>query len=320
MPPTKATRSFPKFSELPLDAAHPPHSAWGLWGADDGLGTLNHLTPERTVVAAKLIRTGMRVGLNWPLEQMDYTGEDFRQVLIHEIYALGKNMNDDRLTFNTQTSSQWDGLRHWGFNDGRFYNGLTQVEILSGKTSRLGTHAWAKQGIVGRGVLIDFASYASRNRISYNPLGHYAISLSTFCKTAEESGITFQPADIILLRTGFTTAFETASLPTKKAIFAQSLFQYPGLEASTKTLEYLWDSQFAAVAGDCPGFEAWPPADQAMHQTLLSGFGMPIGELFDLEDLAKECEKQQRWTFFFTSQVLNVKGGVASPPNAIAIF
>lgn len=87
-----------------------------------------------------------------------------------------------------------------------------------------------------------------------------------------------------------------------------------------EVLAFLWDSQIAAVAGDCPGFEAWPPTEQAMHQILLSGFGMPIGELFDLEDLAKECEKQQRWAFFFTSQVLNVNGGVASPPNAIAIF
>lgn len=47
---------------------------------------------------------------------------------------------------------------------------------------------------------------------------------------------------------------------------------------------------------------------------------MPIGELFDLEDLADQCEKTQRWSFFFTSEPLNVVGGVASPPNALAIF
>jgi hypothetical protein len=93
MSTSKMTRPFPKFSELPLDPTHPPHSAWGLWGPDDELGTLNHLTSERTVEAAKLIRTGTRVGLSWPLEQMDYAGEDFRQVLKHEIYELGKNMN-----------------------------------------------------------------------------------------------------------------------------------------------------------------------------------------------------------------------------------
>ncbi|KAF2828531.1 putative cyclase [Ophiobolus disseminans] len=312
--------SFPKFSELPLDSTHPPHSAWGLWGPDDELGTLNHLTPERTVEAAKLITTGTRVGLNWPLEQMDYAGENFRQVLKHEIYELGMNMNDDRLEFNTQTSSQWDGLRHWGFDDGRFYNGLTQEEIMSKKTDKLGIHAWEKQGIVGRGVLIDFASHAARNNISYDPLDYYAIPLTVLKQIAKDSNITFQPGDIILLRTGFTVAFASASLSAKKSIFTKSPFQYPGVESSLEVLAFLWDSQFAAVAGDCPGFEAWPPSEEAMHPVFLSGFGMPIGELFDLEELAKECEKQQRWTFFFTSQVLNVRGGVASPPNAIAIF
>jgi kynurenine formamidase len=173
---------------------------------------------------------------------------------------------------------------------------------------------------VGRGVLIDFVSYASRNNITYNPLHHYAIPLSTFKEIAQESSITFQPGDIILLRTGFTAAFESATLSIKKSIFSKLPFQYPGLESNFEVLAFLWDTQLAAVAGDCPGFEAWPPSEHAMHQILLSGFGMPIGELFDLEELSKECERQQRWTFFFTSQVLNVKGGVASPPNAIAIF
>jgi hypothetical protein len=93
MSPLKMIIPFPKFSELPLNLTHPPHSAWGLWGPNDELGTLNHLTPERTVEAAKLITTGTRVGLNWPLEQMDYAGEKFRQVLKHEIFELGKNMN-----------------------------------------------------------------------------------------------------------------------------------------------------------------------------------------------------------------------------------
>ncbi|OAL49389.1 putative cyclase [Pyrenochaeta sp. DS3sAY3a] len=314
------TRVYPKFSDLPLHSSHPAHSAWGLWGSEDELGTLNQLTPERTIEAAKEIRTGVRVGLNWPLEQMDYAGEKFRQVLEHEIYELGTNMNDDRLTFNTQTSSQWDGLRHWGFDDGRFYNGLTQKEILGKETSQLGIHAWQKQGIVGRGVLLDFVAYAARNGIKYDPLDFYAISLQTVKQIAQDCKLEFQPGDIILLRTGFTAAFETSDLAAKKAIMSKSPFQYPGMESTLEVLAFLWDSQIAAVAGDCPGFEAWPPTEQAMHQILLSGFGMPIGELFDLENLAKECEKQQRWAFFFTSQVLNVNGGVASPPNAIAIF
>jgi hypothetical protein len=41
---------------------------------------------------------------------------------------------------NTQIGSQWDGLRHYGYDDGRFYNGLTQKEIYSGQTTKLGIH------------------------------------------------------------------------------------------------------------------------------------------------------------------------------------
>jgi hypothetical protein len=47
---------------------------------------------------------------------------------------------------------------------------------------------------------------------------------------------------------------------------------------------------------------------------------MPIGELWDLEVLAKECEAQNRWSFLFTSAPLNLKGGVSSTPNALAVF
>jgi hypothetical protein len=47
---------------------------------------------------------------------------------------------------------------------------------------------------------------------------------------------------------------------------------------------------------------------------------MPIGELFDLEKLAEHCKKENRWSFFLTSEVCNVPGGVASPPNGLAIF
>ena len=101
---------------------------------------------------------------------------------------------------------------------------------------------------------------------------------------------------------------------------------YPGLEPSLESMEWLWNSQFSAIAADNPGFEAWnaalggSDADFQMHWYLLSGFGLPIGELFDLEALSVACQKANRWTFLFTSQPLNIPGGVGSPPNAIAIL
>jgi hypothetical protein len=68
-------------------------------------------------------------------------------------------------------------------------------------------------------------------------------------------------------------------------------------------LEFLWDNHFAAVASDQPALERWPaPKGYSMlHETLLAFFGMPIGELFDLEELCAHAQKTRRWTFFFNS-------------------
>lgn len=57
-----------------------------------------------------------------------------------------------------------------------------------------------------------------------------------------------------------------------------------------------------------------------LHDNLLALFGMPIGEMFDLDKLAQTCMLHNRWSFFFTSSPLNFPGGVASPPNAICIL
>jgi hypothetical protein len=42
--------------------------------------------------------------------------------------------------------------------------------------------------------------------------------------------------------------------------------------------------------------------------------------MWDLEKLSKMCEEKGRWTFFLTSAPLHIKGGIGSPPGAIAIF
>jgi hypothetical protein len=112
-----------------------------------------------------------------------------------------------------------------------------------------------------------------------------------------------------------------------------------GVAASEDTVEWIWNQHFAAVAGDALAWESVPyPADRpcksfppglklvtdialpALHQHLIPMFGMPIGELWDLEELASMCERLGRYSFLVTSIPLHVPGGVASPPNAIAIF
>jgi hypothetical protein len=77
-------------------------------------------------------------------------------------------------------------------------------------------------------------------------------------------------------------------------------------------------------------FEAMPPLNHdgsegpvsglVLHQYFLAMFGMPIGELWDLEALSKTCSRFGRYSFMLTSTPLNVPGSIGSPPNAIAIF
>lgn len=53
----------PGFDDLPLRRGDPKASAWGLWGDDDELGTLNLLTPSIVKAAAAEIVTGETVAL-----------------------------------------------------------------------------------------------------------------------------------------------------------------------------------------------------------------------------------------------------------------
>lgn len=50
------------------------------------------------------------------------------------------------------------------------------------------------------------------------------------------------------------------------------------------------------------------------------GWGQSIVEFLDLEKLAPALRALNRSTFFMTIQSVNKIGGIASPPNAMAIL
>lgn len=74
---------------------------------------------------------------------------------------------------------------------------------------------------------------------------------------AHEQGVKFEPADILLLRTGYVKWYNEASDEDRNA-GVHSLLSV-GVEASMETVEWLWNHHFAAVASDNVAFEAWPP-------------------------------------------------------------
>ena len=52
------------FAELPLDKNGPHGNAWGRWGPNDQIGTLNYLTEDVVAKAAReCVKTGQRVSL-----------------------------------------------------------------------------------------------------------------------------------------------------------------------------------------------------------------------------------------------------------------
>ncbi|KZZ95540.1 hypothetical protein AAL_04771 [Moelleriella libera RCEF 2490] len=328
--------SRPPFSQLPLRRDGPPGNAWGLYGGADQLGTLNLLTPAVVAAAAAgEIRDGTRVSTDWSLTSM--TPPWFgRRAAEHTIqHKAPRIVNDDEIVLNTQSSSQWDGLRHYGYQkEGLFYNAVTQADIMDSDVNGIQgifrptwvnwePKAWAEAGgIVGRGVLIDYASWADSQNIPVEPFETESITTATLDAIASSQGTTFHSGDILFIRSGWTRAYNGLDAAQRAAAAKVMPPRAIGLESSKVTLKWLWEREFAAVAGDHPSMEAWPcqnPGAQ-IHQWLLAGWGMPIGELFDLEELSRACARRQRWSFFFSSVPLKVPGGVASPPNGVAIF
>ena len=63
----------PAFEDLPFRSKDDPKaSAWGLWGPNDELGTLNYLTPEVTRQAATEVKTGEVVPLKLVLTAISF--------------------------------------------------------------------------------------------------------------------------------------------------------------------------------------------------------------------------------------------------------
>lgn len=315
---------LPSFDELPLKSGYPPHSAWGLFGDEDQVGTLNLLTPERVAAASRLVRDGQVFALNWELELPDPPLFN-RPALNHTIKRRRQNVFDDIYdNFNTQSSSQWDGLTHYGHREYGFYNGVSEDQITGAAGTRNGIEHWARRGIAGRGVLIDFKRFVSAQGIAFNPGERYAISAEQLQAAADWHGLRFQTGDILLLRTGWIEWYDGLNGEQRRQIAQPGALQIAGLDQSEDSLRFLWDNHFAAIGSDNPDFEAYPPLKdgqpgEMMHSTIIGLWGMPIGEMFKLDALAAACATDRRYEFFFTSAPLNKLGGVASPPNALAI-
>ena len=326
----------PSYAELLQRTDGPAGSSWGVFGADDELGMLNFLTPEATLGAARLVRTGRTFNLDYPINAFVPSIAGTRPATAHHLFANNPNHRDDWLdSFYLQSTSQVDGLRHIRAPQHGFYNGVgdDQVSLAWPDRPALGVQLLAEKAIAARAVLLDAKRHFETRGEEWRLDRPRPLTPDDLDAIASAQGVEIRPGDIVLLHVGWARWWLGAGDEERRGRTGT-----PGLAQSFDMLEWIWDHRIALFAADNSGLEGSPklpdsglflPDDPApergpnhnggLHRHLIPLLGLIIGELWDLDALAADCAADGRYEFFLTCSPLNVVGGVGAPPNAIAI-
>lgn len=321
---------LPAYADLPIDPSRPPGSAWGVFGDDDELGTINLLTPERVRAALALPTAGKVFSLNWDVELPDppILG---RKPLVHHIIDLHPGADDYYDQFYPQASSQWDALCHMPHPHHGYYNGRTQADITGRAGSRNGIDHYARHGIVGRFVLADVARYREETG---RPLRHDqpdAVTPEDLDATLARQGVALRTGDILLVRMGWVGWYEGLDAGTRRTLArAGQDLRTPGLVGSEAMAAWLWDAHVAAIACDVPALEVLPSGpwnapdpeasyDSYLHFRIIPLLGLAVGEMFVLDPLAADCAADGSYHGLFTAAPIHKVGGAGSPANALAV-
>jgi kynurenine formamidase len=315
---------LPTYDELP-EASDGGRSAWGVFGPDDVLGTINLLTPERIAAASRLVRRGAMFPLDAPVGAFNPAliasrGAPRHRVL-HQSGSIG--FDDVMDNFFPQGSSQWDSLGHVAYAPNQFYNGTHEDDITAGRRNTI--DYWVRHGLAGRAVLLDLVRTRADAGRPYDPWRGEPFSVEDLELARTRAGVELQTGDFLLLYTGYVEWYVSLPLEERRKHSGDRSVT-AGLEPSEEMCRYLWDHHVAAVAADNASVEVHPlrfgkgvPATSTLHRMLIGQFGMAIGELWWLKDLADDCASDGIYEMFLVSCPLNIPGGIGSPPNAVAI-
>ncbi len=314
--------SVPRFDELPIRSGAPAGATWGVFGDSDELGTLNFAGAAQTRAAAGLVRRGAVFALNLDINLPDpalFGRSTTTHAITHRRGVRAVAVDDHLDSFFPQASSQWDALRHFGVPEG-FYNGVDLDQVLVPAGGVLGIDRIGRRGIATRGVLLDVPRALASRGISFDPLEFFPIDTTIIETVLEVQNESLHEGDVVLVRTGWLEAYLGLDADARTAI-AQSPPATPGL-FGPELAAMLWDHRVAAIAADNPALEAFSPTappGAPLHEALLAGLGMPLGELWQLGALAADCAADGVYEAMLTSAPLIIPGGSGSPPNALAI-
>lgn len=320
-------KAFPRYADLP----RPDHTdiplAWGVWGANDQLGMLNNLDPEKVASAARLVTEGQRFNLNLPLHvplgTIGHAAHAVRRPPHQTLFKLdyaGLIIRDDKIDdFYPQASTQWDGLTHIADPVHGFYNAVQDEEVTQLDGTRNGIENFVRFGIATRAVLVDLPRFFKSTGRQWLPNGSHVATASDIQSCLQRQGTTLQQGDLLLVRTGWLHAFRAAKNDDIRGeLFASR--DYSGLSGGLDMWQFLWDHRVIGAASDAVTVEAWPLQEhQPSLHLAIARMGLLLGEMFDLETLAENAERNKQYDYFFVSVPLNLRGGVGSPANAMAL-
>ncbi len=322
--------------DTPIDpiAVENGSAGWfpSIYGPDDQLGSLNEVTPRKTMEAWRLIKPNK----NRPIKSYNL-GEVMEQGInafgtrVYEQTRVGPIPGPDfggdndivgveeRINTTYQIATQVDGLPHIGVRS-VFYNGFTAADLMADGPS--GVAVLGQEHVnpfVTRGVLLDVLAVKMKQNdgsalgepINGRPVlrDSYRITVEDLQDAMEFGGIKeITPGDVVIIRTGWSALYGTDASQRAK---------YIGLEPGIYLREARWLAQFrpAIVASDAPALEVLPaPAPWTglqlfpVHQELLTHHGIRIGEAFNSEELS--ADRVYEFVFFYTPQ--RGKGATAS--------
>ena len=308
---------------------------WNRWGADDQIGTLNHITPEKVRQAAGLVRRGaiFPLGLNFesngpqppgafrrnPIHVMTVDGGDAHSVLEHvdwpgdptaralkHLYDAGPvRVNDDMVIMGLQCATQWDALSHIYYDD-QMYNGFPASAVTSLGATKLAIDQMDARGVISRGVLLDVARARGEDRLADETV----VEPEELDDVVRRQGVEIGPGDIVLVRLGGVEAFLDGGRVGTAGL-------------SWRCAKWLHERDVAAVAADNTAVEMLSITEGhvalPMHMLCLREMGMMFGELWNLRALADDCAADGVYEFQIVAPPLRVTGGVGSPLNPLAV-
>ena len=279
-----------------------------------------------------------------PTEDMQGNPDVFYNVRMSEMPDFGdpKYVDvwaDDVVTLSLQYSTQWDSLAHVGaefdadgdgVDEAVYYNGYRAgVDLVGPSTDargdgsghasfahHLGLEHMAAHGVQGRGVLVDLRHHLGD--------GWRAVDLATLQEVMAADEVVVEPGDLLLLHTGFATkVVEWGGHADPRDLFTTGTY----LDAHDEAL--LWwiaDSQISALIADNYAVEGLLGKDEdpsrhsflPIHHLCLFKLGVPLGELWYLDELATWLREHGRSRFLLTAPPLRLPGIVGSPVTPIA--